>query len=395
MNHAPPSDDAAPPLPARAPRALGPLLRLDRQLQRLEVGLCAASLLVMIGLAFAQVLLRTFRTDVLQPVAWFDNIARHLVIWVGMLGASLATAEGRHISIEALPKLLGPGGRRRNELLVSLASLVVVGALFVLSMLYMLRVQVPDVAHLFRIDALELNVPRWPFLVIVPFGLAVIGWRFGLRAAQAWWMTDEEYHAREAALEREVMAGAEAEVAPPAEAPPAAASPAEAKASDPEAPVAAGPDAGATPAGWPPPAAASPAPVASAPGPAPARSPFARPGLGRSTDEIPVYRDIADDDDRSEPSSRHVVAESSEALEALRPPLDSSDVLDPPSDIGGGDDLVEDAVERLADTERLKIARDPGPADDEPEPQTDRLPRPDLPADGPRPADQDEPGRTA
>ncbi|MCO5167270.1 MAG: TRAP transporter small permease [Planctomycetes bacterium] len=375
---------ASPPaLPARAPRILGPLLRLDRRLQRLEVGLCAASLLVMIGLAFAQVLLRTFRTDFLQPVGWFNIVAQHLVIWVGMLGASLATAEGRHISVEALPKLLGPGGRRRNEVLVSVASLAVVGVLFALSMIYMVRVQVPDVAHLFRVEALGLNVPRWPFLVVVPFGLGVIGWRFGLRAAQACWMTDEEYRAREEALEREVLAASEAaeaseatDAAAPAEAPPEVPAPA--------------------PSPREPPPRAAPAPVPDAPPSAaapPPRDPFARPGLGRSTDEIPVYRDIADDDDRSEPSGRHAIAESSESLEAIRPVLESSDVLDPPSDLGG-DDLVEDAVERLADTERLKIARDPGPSDEAEPLETDRLPRPDLPGEAPR-ADQDEPGRTA
>ena len=139
---------AEPGVPARAPRALGHLLRFDRQLQRVEVGLLAASLLVMVGLAFAQVLMRTFRTELIQPVSWFDNVARHLVIWVGMLGASLCTAEGRHISIEALPKLFGPGGRRRTDVIVSLASIAVVSVLFVLSMIYMLRVQVPDPAHL-------------------------------------------------------------------------------------------------------------------------------------------------------------------------------------------------------------------------------------------------------
>src|SRR5688500_2361377 len=91
-------------VPAAAPRALGTLLGLDKHLQRAEVGLLAACLLLMIALAFAQVILRTFRGEVLQPVPWFDSVAGHLVIWVGMLGASLCTAEGRHISIEALDR---------------------------------------------------------------------------------------------------------------------------------------------------------------------------------------------------------------------------------------------------------------------------------------------------
>ncbi len=394
MTDAHASTVAPPDLPARAPRALGLLLRLDRKLQQAEVALCATSLLVMIGLAFAQVLLRTFRTETLQPVAWFDAVARHLVIWVGMLGASLATAEGRHISIEALPKLFGPGGRRRNDILVSAAALVVVGVLLTLSLIYMARVQLPDPAHLFRIDALELDVPRWPFLVIVPAGLAVIGWRFALRAAQSLWMTDEEFLAREEGLEREVAAADAAREAEDA-----------ALLMAHEEQVALGSGRVPTlteeqareevrralhsdraPAIVAPPAAPEPAPPADDP-PAPAT----RPAVGRSTDEIPVYRELADDDDLSEPATRHggAVAESSDGLD-VRPALDSSDVLDQASDVGGGDDLVEDAVERLADTERLKIARDPGGsrADDDPVVETDRLPRPDLPPGAERSDDE-------
>ena len=75
---APPGSDIT--VPARAPRVLGTLLRLDRAVQRVEVALCAASLLLMIGLAFAQVLLRTFRGEVLQPVAWFGSAVMYCCI---------------------------------------------------------------------------------------------------------------------------------------------------------------------------------------------------------------------------------------------------------------------------------------------------------------------------
>lgn len=395
-------------VPARAPRLLGALLRFDRKVQKVEVALCAASLLLMIGLAFAQVLLRSFRTETLQPVAWFDAIARHMVIWVGMLGASLCTAEGRHISIEALPKLFGPGGRRKNDFLMSLASLAMVAVLFTLAMIYMLRVQVPDPAALFHIDALKLDVHRWPLLVIVPLGLGVIGWRFGLRAAQAWWMTDEEFKAREEAAEREVaqadaaqeedeaaqlvaheahaarVSGRAPTLTPEAareevrralhsDRPPAALPPTD---------VAAAAAGLATPVT--PPAPATPPRTTPPARPGPGRSPDAP---GRSTDEIPIYREIADDDDRTEPTGRHgdavaestegdAVAESADGLEPTRAALDS-EILEPPSDLGAAD-MSEDAVERLADTERLKIR--PKPEPDEVQ-ETDRLPRPDMPSD--------------
>jgi TRAP-type C4-dicarboxylate transport system permease small subunit len=195
-------------LPARAPSALGALLRLDAMVQTLEVWLCAACLLVMIVLSFAQVLLRQFRTETLQPVDWFDLVSRYLVIWVGMLGASLCTAEGRHLAIEALPRILSPGNRRRSDALVSFVATFVTGVLCALSLVYLLRVALPDAEHndLFVIESLGVKVERWPFLVIVPAGLLVVGWRFLLRSVLAVLMTDEEYHHRELEAEREAMA---------------------------------------------------------------------------------------------------------------------------------------------------------------------------------------------
>ena len=194
-------------LPGRAPSALGALLRFDAMVQTLEVWLCAACLLVMIVLSFAQVLLRQFRTETLQPVDWFDLVSRYLVIWVGMLGASLCTAEGRHLAIEALPRILSPRNRRRSDAVVSFVATGVTGILCALSLVYLLRVALPDAEHndLFVVEALGLKVERWPFLVIVPAGLLVVGWRFLLRSVLAILMTDEEYHERELEAEREAM----------------------------------------------------------------------------------------------------------------------------------------------------------------------------------------------
>jgi hypothetical protein len=120
---------------------------------------------------------------------------------------------------------------------------------------------------------------------------------------------------------------------------------------------------------------------------------------GRSTDEIPIYRDIADDDDLTEPASRRgtaAIGDSSDGLDPARATIDSSDGLEAVSDVG---DLVDDAVERLADTERLKktAPAGPPPLDEEAVTDTDRLPRPDMPMPPPLPDfdgdDEPLPGR--
>ena len=111
---APESDAQQPSGPLdQAINVLEWLKTFDQKVQRVEVAVCVGALGVMILLAFLQVFLRQVSGVTVggitlpQPVAWFDLVARYMVIWVGLLGASLATAEGRHISIEAAPKLLG------------------------------------------------------------------------------------------------------------------------------------------------------------------------------------------------------------------------------------------------------------------------------------------------
>ena len=50
----------------------------------------------------------------LQPSALTDEIARYLLIWIGLLGAAYASGRGMHLAIDLLPGALR--GRRRAAL---------------------------------------------------------------------------------------------------------------------------------------------------------------------------------------------------------------------------------------------------------------------------------------
>src|SRR3954451_3196736 len=95
----------APASPGEVPLALRPLRALDGALRRGELVVLVTVLIAMIGVSFAQVVLRKVRPFVpsVQEIAWFDILARHLVLWVGILGASIAAREGRHFGVELLP----------------------------------------------------------------------------------------------------------------------------------------------------------------------------------------------------------------------------------------------------------------------------------------------------
>lgn len=46
------------------------------------------------------------------PAAWTEELARFLLIWIGMLGAAYAYRQGSHLGIDLLASRLGRSGRQ-------------------------------------------------------------------------------------------------------------------------------------------------------------------------------------------------------------------------------------------------------------------------------------------
>jgi TRAP-type C4-dicarboxylate transport system permease small subunit len=102
------------------------MTRLLRGLHRAEdllLGLLLASLL---ALGLAQIGLRLFFATGLE---WAEPVERMGVLWLALLGALGATRERRHISIDALPRLLPPKLHRAAWALTQLATAVLCGVL--------------------------------------------------------------------------------------------------------------------------------------------------------------------------------------------------------------------------------------------------------------------------
>jgi TRAP-type C4-dicarboxylate transport system permease small subunit len=73
--------------------------RADAIIDRVEQTLVSIFLSVMILIAFLQIVLRNlFATG----FTWGDPLVRNLVLWVGFIGAAIATREGKHISIDVV-----------------------------------------------------------------------------------------------------------------------------------------------------------------------------------------------------------------------------------------------------------------------------------------------------
>ena len=142
--------------------------RINSFLNRLEEVLLIFLLLLMVFLAFLPIL---FRNVIATGLIWIDPLLRHLVLWVALLGASMATRQERHIKIDLLSNYL-PVARQR----------VVQGGLDLLAALVCLSLVLPGIDFV-RDEAqagksLILGIPLWFSQAIMPVMLGVIGVRF-------------------------------------------------------------------------------------------------------------------------------------------------------------------------------------------------------------------------
>jgi C4-dicarboxylate transporter DctQ subunit len=144
----------------------------DDTIGRLEKILVAAMLSIMILLAFLQIILRNvFSTG----ISWGDPLVRYLVLWVGFIGAGLATKERKHITIEVFSKWFSGRSQRYLQALSCLVSALICGLLTFAGWTF-----VQNDARMGGTAFLE--IPVWIPEVIIPITFALMALRYGFRA---------------------------------------------------------------------------------------------------------------------------------------------------------------------------------------------------------------------
>lgn len=89
------------------------------------------TLVVLMGVMVVNVLWQVATRFLLRnPSSYTEEVARYLLIWVGLLGASYAAGKRIHLSIDLLPEKLE--GRRRHLLLLFVEACIFCFALLVL-----------------------------------------------------------------------------------------------------------------------------------------------------------------------------------------------------------------------------------------------------------------------
>ena len=108
---------------------------------------------------------------------WLDVVLRHLILWVGFLGAAVAVRRRKHITVDALSRLIPERAKPRIDLVVTIVATVVCLILAWAA---------------WRFVAMEAStgralfgwVPGWAGPAILPVGFALLAFHYVVRAAE-------------------------------------------------------------------------------------------------------------------------------------------------------------------------------------------------------------------
>jgi C4-dicarboxylate transporter, DctQ subunit len=151
---------------------------IGKILAYIEQGIIVILLGVMILLAFSQVILRNcFSTGFM----WADTLLRHMVLWIGFIGASIAAHEEKHINLDIISRFTSPRLTHVVRIITSLFPSIVCIFLAHAGWVFLLSEKESE-AELFAIGGT--SYATWWFEIIIPVGFALLAIRFFLKAIE-------------------------------------------------------------------------------------------------------------------------------------------------------------------------------------------------------------------
>ena len=146
--------------------------RVDEVIERVEQTLLVTFLGFMIVIAFLQIVLRNFFST---GLGWGDSLLRNLVLWIGFIGATLATREGKHINIDVVSRWLSSLGKNAVAFITHLFSFMICCLLTYAALKFIKNeTEMGNVTFL--------NIPAWVPEMILPITFGLMTFRFGLRS---------------------------------------------------------------------------------------------------------------------------------------------------------------------------------------------------------------------
>ncbi|UJH89894.1 TRAP transporter small permease [Antarcticibacterium sp. 1MA-6-2] len=128
-------------------------------------------LVLSMALIVTAVLWQVFSRYVLQsPSSVTEEIARYLLIWIGILGAAYASGQQAHLAIDILPPKLNPSNRIKLRIVINILII-----LFSLTVLVIGGGNLVYVNHILGQSSAALHLPLSYVYMVVPIsGVLVI-----------------------------------------------------------------------------------------------------------------------------------------------------------------------------------------------------------------------------
>lgn len=138
-------------------------------LDRVEEVLISIFLGVATLLVFAQVVARyAFNTG----FTWASELVEYLFLWSVMIGTSYGVKHGVHLGVDILVTKFRPATRRLVILTAILISIIFTAGMCYLSVFYVLE------TYRMELITVDLQIPQWIPYLALPFGFALITFRF-------------------------------------------------------------------------------------------------------------------------------------------------------------------------------------------------------------------------
>ena len=148
--------------------------RLNETIARIEQAALAICLSLMILVAFAQIVLRNFFDTGLN---WGEPFVRFGVLWVGFIGAALATKEGKHVRIDLLSRWASGIRRRSLAVFTNGISAGICGLLTMAAVTF-----IKNEAELG--GTTFFNLPIWYLQIVLPICFGLMTLRYTMRTTR-------------------------------------------------------------------------------------------------------------------------------------------------------------------------------------------------------------------
>ena len=145
--------------------------RIDEKIGRAEKFLVVLFLTAMILVAFSQIVLRNFFST---GIDWGDALVRYLVVWVGFIGAAIATREGKHITIDVLSRWFHGLGSTAVQAICSFFSAAICGVMTIAAIKFIrFEAQMGSTAFF--------DLPAWVPELVIPASFGLMTLRYALQ----------------------------------------------------------------------------------------------------------------------------------------------------------------------------------------------------------------------